>query len=89
MRTQGAKNKPKSIEKLVEDLKAQGVAVELIEGILHMPKGNSPDQKIQVETFELEPDLVGDTYKCGNCNATLDDAATVCPKCGVGLKWQE
>ncbi len=58
---------------------------------------NPPEVSPKKSQFEIAkpkkvdpPNIEGEIYRCGNpaCGKILDSPVSVCPFCGVNLKWQ-
>ena len=87
-RTQGAKNKPKTVKQLIElaekELAKEGKKLTIIDA------NGKPSIASELEVpniFELQPNEDIDTYKCGNCQKELDQPFAICPHCGAKLQW--
>ena len=87
-RTKGAKGNPKDpqnelarVKKMFADQKIPFPGDKEPELAKDQQTGDQQDT-----TFSLGDQLKGD-FKCGNCQAQLDDEYPVCPKCGVSLTW--
>ena len=91
-----AKNASELLNLLKEEYRKQGKTfthtVADLEGLDEEAKTkiteaikNNPDVGIEFELLPDEDEV--DTYKCGNCQASLTGAVNPCPHCGAGLNW--
>jgi len=92
-RTQGAKNRPKTNNELLAELKKRGFSVDGT--TVKVPKykppieGETPPEMEEIE-LEIEDEDTSEitTYRCGNCKAELDSQVEKCPYCYAELKWE-
>jgi len=98
MRTEGAKNRPKTTKELVKLLQeaADREGVEFSPQLLQKVQGSDTERKeAEAEIKEkfsnleivMEDDAEVDTYKCGSCHTVMASALPNCPNCGEKLNW--
>ena len=93
-RPKGARNIPKSAKELLglleAEYKKQGKRFTFNIDDSEPDKDDKTPPKGFFPDFELDLGKEADekeTYKCGACNASLDDMEDKCPYCGAKLSW--
>ena len=93
-RKEGAKNRQKSVAELLTQVaelaqkEGKKFNYNFADGEGKVVEENRAITNKTVEIFNLEEDEDSeDTYECGQCHASLSEAATKCPSCGAKLSW--